>query len=113
LIVIIPNDSYSVKYFHETIKNIAFEKSGSVQQQLTVPQVSQIDILSPPINLLKKFNKATSANINKIELIKEENQELASLRDWLLPMLMNGQVSVSDVEEELGMVAEPAEIYKK
>ncbi len=120
LIVIIPKDSYGAKYFHETIKNIAFEKSGSVQQQLTVPQVSQIYILNPPIGLLKKFDKATSANINRIELIKEENQELASLRDWLLPMLMNGQVSVGDVaalrqaqDDMLGMVAEPAEIYKK
>jgi hypothetical protein len=28
-----------------------------------------------------------------------------------LPMLMNGQVSVGDVEEELGMVAEPKENY--
>ncbi|MEZ7507267.1 restriction endonuclease subunit S [Flavobacterium sp. Arc2] len=43
----------------------------------------------------------------------KENQELASLRDWLLPMLMNGQVSVGDVEEELGMVAEGREEYKK
>ena len=33
--------------------------------------------------------------------------------DWLLPMLMNGQVSVGDVEEELGMVAEGNVEYKK
>jgi type I restriction enzyme S subunit len=46
---------------------------------------------------------------NKIEL---ENIELASLRDWLLPMLMNGQVSVGDFEEELGMVAEERERYE-
>jgi type I restriction enzyme S subunit len=96
LIVIIPNKIYSCKYLYETIKNIAFEKSGSVQQQLTAPQVSDIDILYPPIDLLKKFNKITSPYIDKKELIKEENQELASLRDWLLPMLMNGQVSVSN-----------------
>lgn len=25
----------------------------------------------------------------------QQNQELAALRDWLLPMLMNGQVTVS------------------
>jgi hypothetical protein len=35
---------------------------------------------------------------------------VSSLRDWLLPMLMNGQVTVGDAEEmvegELGMVAE-------
>lgn len=30
-----------------------------------------------------------------ISLIQQENKQLASLRDWLLPMLMNGQVKVS------------------
>jgi type I restriction enzyme S subunit len=28
----------------------------------------------------------------------EENQELTQLRDWLLPMLMNGQVTVETDE---------------
>jgi type I restriction enzyme S subunit len=46
----------------------------------------------------------------KQDSVELENQELASLRDWLLPMLMNGQVSVSDFEE-LRMVAEEREKY--
>lgn len=33
-------------------------------------------------------------------------------RDWLLPMLMNGQVTVGAVEEQLGMVAESGEKYE-
>lgn len=41
-----------------------------------------------------------------------ENQKLTELRDWLLPMLMNGQVTVGDVAAQLGMVAEPQEKYK-
>ncbi|MCI9845049.1 restriction endonuclease subunit S [Flavobacterium pectinovorum] len=106
LIVVIPNEIYCIKYLYETIKNIAFEKSGSVQQQLTSPQVSDIDILYPPIDLLIKFHKITSSYIDKIELIKEENQQLASLRNWLLPMLMNGQVTVGDLQEKLGKVDE-------
>ena len=34
--------------------------------------------------------------LNKEEELKykQENQKLAELRDWLLPMLMNGQVRV-------------------
>ena len=47
----------------------------------------------------------------------KENQELASLRDWLLPMLMNGQVTVGEaydiVEEKLGKVAEGEVKYGK
>ena len=40
-------------------------------------------------DLLKPFNDV----LEKIDIIKKENQELASLRDFLLPMLMNGQVT--------------------
>ena len=38
--------------------------------------------------------------------------ELAKLRDWLLPMLMNGQVTVKEAEESLSMAAEPIVEYK-
>lgn len=95
LIVITPHISGSAKYFDEFIKGIEFEKSGSVQQQLTSPQVSQLNILYPPIDILKQFEKATSSGVIEIESLKKQNQTLSELRDWLLPMLMNGQVRVS------------------
>ncbi len=34
--------------------------------------------------------------IQKIVLLLQENLELCKLRDWLLPMFMNGQVTVRD-----------------
>lgn len=94
LIVITPHISFSTKYFEEYFKSFEFEKSGSVQQQLTVPQVSNIDILYPPIDILKRYDEVTSPLISQIEILKEESLQLAKLRDWLLPMLMNGQVTV-------------------
>lgn len=42
-----------------------------------------------------------------------QNQQLSELRDWLLPMLMNGQVTVNEAEESLSMAAEPSVEYKK
>jgi hypothetical protein len=48
------------------------------------------------------------------------NEHLASLRDWLLPMLMNGQVTivkaekaVYNLEGTMGVTAEPVENYKE
>jgi type I restriction enzyme S subunit len=32
----------------------------------------------------------------KIGISQHQNQELTTLRDWLLPMLMNGQVRVTE-----------------
>ena len=46
----------------------------------------------------------------------KQNQKLSELRDWLLPMLMNGQVSVGYAEQEvesLGLVAEENTKYEK
>lgn len=40
-------------------------------------------------------------------------KKIKELRDWLLPMLMNGQVTVGEAEKELGMVAEEGAIYQK
>ena len=48
-------------------------------------------------------------------------RKIKELRDWLLPMLMNGQVTVSNDElgftnpelgNDLGMVVEEGETYK-
>lgn len=64
----------------------------------------------PDKDILKKFEAFTSSLFQKQTINIKQNQQLSTLRDWLLPMLMNGQVNVAEaedlVEEELGMVAE-------
>ncbi len=95
LIVVTPHGSNSIQYFFEYIKSIGFSKSGSVQQQLTVPLVSLLNVLKPGSHIMEKFASVTSLACQKSEIIKEENANLTQLRDWLLPMLMNGQVTVA------------------
>ena len=51
-------------------------------------------IIIPQTEVLKEFDKITSTYVEKIDLIKKETQELITLRDFLLPLLMNGQVKV-------------------
>lgn len=48
----------------------------------------------PPADLAEKFYGFMKPFQIKKEKNLKENQELSSLRDWLLPMLMNGQVKV-------------------
>jgi type I restriction enzyme S subunit len=63
--------------------------------------------------LIQKFGKIIDPWI-KLSINKQrENKELIILRDWLLPMLMNGQVRVGEVEEELNIAAEPRSKYNK
>ncbi|HFI0420221.1 TPA: restriction endonuclease subunit S [Streptococcus suis] len=43
-----------------------------------------------------KFSKLVSNFISQKHLIYKQNQELSQLRDWLLPMLINGQAKVEE-----------------
>ena len=91
------------------MKNVV---SGSIQKFIGLSSLRNIPFLINEF-YIKKYEIKTKSIFFQLENLKLENQELASLRDWLLPMLMNGQVSVIVFEEKLGMVAEPTEIYKK
>jgi type I restriction enzyme S subunit len=42
------------------------------------------------------FHQMVNPMYEKQQVLSKENQQLSSLRDWLLPMLMNGQVKVGD-----------------
>jgi len=48
----------------------------------------------PPDDLLKVFNERILPLCELGGSNQQQNQELTKLRDWLLPMLMNGQVTV-------------------
>ena len=78
---------------------------------ITQDHLKQSRITIPSFDLINKLDEIIKPFLEKKVKLEEENQELASLRDWLLPMLMNGQVTVGDFEEELGMVAEPTASY--
>ncbi|HPM06681.1 MAG TPA: restriction endonuclease subunit S, partial [Treponemataceae bacterium] len=72
------------------LENIA---GGSSQANLSPIQAVQNKYPIPPNQVLTEFVKLITSIINQILNKKYENQQLSSLRDWLLPMLMNGQVA--------------------
>ncbi len=72
-----------------------FKKNGSVQQQLTVPEISFIEIPYPHSSVLCEYNKVASSIVKMIERNISENESLAKQRDELLPLLMNGQATVN------------------
>lgn len=50
----------------------------------------------PNIKLINKFSDITTLSVGLIESNEKQNHQLTQLRDFLLPMLMNGQVSVAE-----------------
>ena len=79
-------------------QNIIGYQIGSVQPSLKVGHVLEHKIILPPQYILSKFASIIECINEKVNLCVKENQELGSLRDFLLPMLMNGQIGFKDGE---------------
>lgn len=80
-------------HFSKTISVVQI-MTGSIQKKINQENLLKVKLSLPNNELLDKFCAfASPIRRRKINLI-EENQQLSSLRDWLLPMLMNGQVVV-------------------
>lgn len=81
-------------FFLETL-NLSSLNVGTAVPSLTTEVLNQLKIIIPPVTVLKNFQEKAIALHEKKEHNLAENQQLSALRDWLLPMLMNGQVKVS------------------
>ena len=101
LLSLIPIDEGGDVYLHQVISGMTFKKNGSVQQQLTVPEISCMEIPYPNKETLKLYNDITSPIIHSIEQNISDLEVITSLRDELLSLLMNGQVSTKQLNNDL------------
>ncbi len=83
-------------YFH-TLSLMGFlhaKSSGSVFKSIVTNDIKFTPAIVPKSEILKEFSTFTEPLFDQILNNQRQNQELTALRDWLLPMLMNGQVRV-------------------
>ncbi|MGL5013713.1 MAG: restriction endonuclease subunit S [Bacteroidales bacterium] len=86
---------YMWKMFYDSDVLFNFEgKTSGIKNFLFETFVDYNSWYFPPTNLIHNFQSYASDISNNKENLLRANQELRSLRDWLLPMLMNGQVKV-------------------
>lgn len=108
--------SFIFPYLKNEIPRLMTLRSGAQQPHINKGTVDESLMINPSTLILDKYYLKANPIYKKIINNSFQNQKLASLRDWLLPMLMNGQVSVGGYEvegKELEMVAEQPEIYPK
>lgn len=75
--------------------NASKAKTGNTFPNMNKGDFANIILIKPNEQILLFFGKKIKSSIEQIYINSEQNQELAKLRDWLLPMLMNGQVRVN------------------
>ena len=82
---------FNSTYYHSYIKYYA---SGTLVLHLNLNGINWFNTILPPVGLLNRFEEFCKPILKKKAVILKENKQLIELRDWLLPMLMNGQVTV-------------------
>lgn len=87
---------FNSNHYHNYIKHFA---SGTLVLHLDLNGILLYKDIIPPISLQNKFENIVNEIDKKIANNLKQNQELSALRDWLLPMLMNGQVKVGEIVE--------------
>jgi len=78
----------------ELIHHLQIKSSGSVFDSIVSNDIELTNLAIPKGEVIEKFAAVVEPLFEKIASNTQENQHLAQLRDWLLPLLMNGQVSV-------------------
>ncbi len=69
--------------------------TGSTIKNLSLESIKKLKLEIPKRSLIEKFNEMILPLDQKREFNFKENKNLIDLRNWLLPMLMNGQVKVN------------------
>lgn len=91
----------SLYLYYELSKGNGFSQikgssSGSTVFGIRQDELRQIQILVPNEKVMQSFQSDAIKFISLQHSLDRQNQELASLRDFLFPMLMNGQVTFKD-----------------
>lgn len=96
---IVFEDETNRYYLYFALKNYfenanASAKTGNTFANMNKEDFSGIKIIFPNKEIKNNFHKITETYFSQIKCLQGQNQQLTQLRDWLLPMLMNGQVKV-------------------
>lgn len=95
---IVPNAGYHEYFIYYLLKRnvsaIAQQGVGTTFKEVSKDTLSNFAVPLPSKILANNFAEKVTPLCEKRCVLEEENRELERLRDWLMPMLMNGQAKV-------------------
>ena len=91
-------NGYSNELLYLLLQHVPVVKimTGSIQKKINQDNLNNYRIPQIPNSISHAFYDIVKPMFEKVRTLRLENGELTKLRDWLLPMLMNGQAVVSD-----------------
>ena len=76
------------------IKHATSSSTGSIFKGIRINTLLETELCVPPLSVILKFEDCLASTFPLKSKNYEEIQRLSNLRDWLLPMLMNGQATI-------------------
>jgi type I restriction enzyme S subunit len=67
---------------------------GAAQPQITLEGISSVELTTPPLALLRRFQQTVAPIYEQAWLLDSQSQNLRCTRDLLLPRLLSGQINV-------------------
>ena len=77
---------------------IESKASGSTFKEVSGSVMKSVEAVIPDGDTLAKFNDFCRPIFAMQEKLEQENRKLAEMRDSLLPLLMNGEIDVADID---------------
>lgn len=84
-------------YFIVSSKDLASMNAGSAVPSMTTEILNALPVVIPSDSELARFEEITDVQFKQIQANQAESDNLAALRDTLLPRLMSGELSVADL----------------
>lgn len=92
------NEEPMKKYLFFKLKDIELalttKSGGTILKNVSQDTLKELQVAVPPKRVIEIFNEKMNPIFESIYTRSRETQELITLRDFLLPLLMNGQVKV-------------------
>lgn len=104
-VLIIKTDINNIAYTYFNIKNQDIQNkilqlgSNSVQPNISEQSLKKIKVCKPNSKILNRYNKVCSIFFDEIISNRVENERLDELKNFLLPLLMNGQVGLKKMDK--------------
>ncbi|HHG3252315.1 TPA: restriction endonuclease subunit S [Vibrio parahaemolyticus] len=100
-----PKETNAKQYFYGLMSTYRFHRyaesfaTGTTVLHLSPKGITTFEFACPSAELVKKYHEFAAPIFAKIEANILESQELAKLRDTLLPKLLSGEIELGETEE--------------